>query len=117
MSEWNPASVEKQLWETTEEISRNVLAADEAYREMKRTERVYAHSFEVAYLDAFGPAHEKKYRAGLATAEQLEFKDIAEAAYRLVAAQGAALKVKVEVLRSIGTSVRQAYENAGRGEW
>lgn len=117
MTTWSPASVEKALWETSEEVNRSPYAVNDAYVEMLRTAREYDHAVELAYLNATGPAHERKYRALSECHELREAKDVADAAYRLVASQAAALKVKVETLRSIGTSVRQAYENAGRGEW
>lgn len=62
------------------------------------------------------PAHEIKYRTVLSTQDERRARDLAEAEYKLMDRNIKALERKLDAYRSIGTSVRQAYQVAGRGE-
>lgn len=83
------------------------------------------HAFDLAEAKAYlrhgegdkpPPAHERKYLAVIDTVEERNARDTAEAVYKLMDRNMKALMAELDALRSIGTSVRQAYAVAGRGE-
>lgn len=55
------------------------------------------------------PAHCCDHEATLATEGERAARDVADAAYRLMDRNMKALMAELDALRSIGTSVRQAY--------
>jgi hypothetical protein len=116
MSDWNPVKVEEAIYHCAQRISPGVMKSDKAYRLFLRADQEYDLAFAKAYLDSDGPAHERRYHAELATAEERQARDEADAAYRLVDRNMKAIQSELDALRSIGTSVRQAFAVAGRGE-
>ena len=90
---------------------------DQAYRSFLEADRTYDAAFALAYLDHEGPAHEKKYAAELATLEQREKRDIADAAYRYADRTAKALENELRAMQSVGASIRAMYATAGRGEY
>ena len=118
MSDWNPVKVEEAIHNCAERIGKGVLKADQAYRIFLQADHDYDIAVAEAYLDADrNPAHERKYIAELATVEQRKHRDTSEAAYKLMDRNMKAIQSELDALRSIGTSVRQAYAVAGRGEF
>lgn len=117
MSEWNPVSIEKAIVGVVDEIVTGIRKATDAYEKSLKANHAYDLAFAKAYMAYEGPAHAKKYAAEIATeAERLD-RDAADVAYRYVERNNKALEKKLDALRSIGVSVRQAYAEAGRGEW
>ena len=118
MSDWNPVKVEDAIHNCAERIGKGVLKADQAYRLFLEADHAYDIAVAQAYI-AHGdrPAHERKYLAELATVEERKGRDAADAAYRLMDRNMKAIQSELDALRSIGTSVRQAYAVAGRGEY
>lgn len=116
MSEWNPAKVEAAIHECSDRIAKGVMKADKAYRLFLEADQAYDLAFAHAYLDAPGPAHAKKYEAEIQTEPSRKKRDEADAAYKLMDRNMKAIQSELDALRSIGTSVRQAYAIAGRGE-
>lgn len=93
------------------------MKADKAYRAFLEADRSYDLAFARAYLSHEAlPAHARKYQAEIDTADKREARDVADAAYKLMASNMKAIQYELDALRSIGTSVRQAYAVAGRGE-
>ena len=117
MGDWNPVKVEQQILETVNELARSVGSASEAYEKLLTADREYDLAFAKSYMSYEGAAHAKKYAAEIATEPERIARDVAEAAYRLFDRSNKALERKLDALRSIGASVRQAYQDAGRGEW
>lgn len=116
-SDWNPAKVEEAIGECSRRISDGVSKTDKAYRLFLDADRAYDIAFAHAYLGGDGmPAHERKYRAEIDTEAKRKDRDYADAAYRLMVSNMKAIQSELDALRSIGTSVRQAYAVAGRGE-
>ena len=115
-ADWTPVRVEEAIHKCSQRIADGVLKADKAYRLFQEADRAYDLAYAHAYLDADGPAHEKKYLAELHTTAARKHKDEADAAYRLMDRNMKAIQSELDALRSIGTSVRQAYAVAGRGE-
>ena len=116
MTDWNPATVEAAIHKCSQRIAAGVLKADAAYRIFLKADQAYDYFFAKAYLEAVGPAHERKYLAEVATQVERGERDEADAAYRLMDRQMKAIQSELDALRSIGSSVRQAYAVAGRGE-
>lgn len=117
MSDWNPVSVEQTINETVNEIAQGVNTASSAYDAYLTADREFDLAYARAYMRFDGPAHAKKYQAELDTETERIARDAADVAYRLADKTNKALEQKLDAIRSIGVSVRQAYQVAGRGEW
>lgn len=118
MTDFNPASVEQAIYECAKRIENGVAKCNTAYQEFLKRD----HEFDVAEAKAYlrygdSPAHERKYRAVLDTQEERDKRDVSDAAYRLCDRQMRALMAELDALRSIGTSVRQAYAVSNRGDF
>lgn len=113
--------VENAIYKAAQRIAKGVLAAHKAYRDFLTADHAYDQACARSYLSdelVSSPAHERKYRMIL-DAKVIacrDARDVADAAYRLVDRNMKALMAELEALRSIGTSVRQAYSTAGTGE-
>lgn len=116
-ADWTPATVEAAIHECSKRIASGVMKADKAYRLFLDADRAYDYAFAQAYLDHDEmPAHARRYQAELVTSAMRKDRDEAEAAYKLMDRNMRAIQSELDALRSIGTSVRQAYAVAGRGE-
>lgn len=115
--DWNPVMVEQAIYKAAQRIAKGVMAADTAYRNFLKAEHDYDLAFAKAYLrHGDRPAHERKYLAEIDCEDQRQARDVADAAYKLMANNQRAIQGELDALRSIGTSVRQAYATAGIGE-
>lgn len=115
--DWNPVAIEKAIQATVDEIVAGIRSASDAYDRYLKTNHAYDLEFAKAYMGFDGAVHAKRYAAEIATERQRVDRDAADVAYRYVERTNKALEKKLDALRSIGISVRQAYANAGRGEW
>lgn len=115
--EINPVVVEKTILEITNEISRLIIQYRDSLASSLAASRAYTLAYAKAYMSHIGPAHEKRYAADIATEQELIDRDAAEVAFRFVDRSSRAAEKKLDAFRSIGTFVRQAYQEAGRGEW
>lgn len=116
MTDWSPAAVESAIYECAQRIARGVLICDKAYREFLEADHAFDLVSAQHYVESAGPAHQRKFEVTLRTSQERRRRDEAEAAYRLAERNMRAVQAELEALRSIGTSVRQAYAVAGRGE-
>jgi len=115
--DWNPVMVEQAIYKCAKRIAKGVLKASEAYRNFLEADHQFDLAFAKAYLRCQDrPAHERKYLAELDTEQARVRRDAADAAYRLMDRNLKAIQGELDALRSIGTSVRQAYATAGVGE-
>ena len=113
--DWTPVRVEQAIHNCAERIALGVSKSDKAYRLFLQEEQNYDVAVAKSYLSHGGkPAHERKYHAELETIEQRRARDEADAAYRLMDRNMKAIQSELDALRSIGTSVRQSYQVAGR---
>lgn len=112
----NPVEVETAIRAVTDRIAKGVVVCDERYRAASTASRTYDAAYARAYLDHDGPAHEKRYAAELATQQEREARDTADAAYRYADRQAKALEAELRAWQSVGASVRSMYAVAGRGE-
>lgn len=117
MTDWNPATIEQAIHKCAERISAGVIKSDKAYRLFMEADHAYDLAVAHSYLGhSNSPAHERKYLAEIDTADERKHRDEADAVYRLMDRTMKAIQSELDALRSIGTSVRQAYAVAGRGE-
>lgn len=115
-ADWNPAKVEAEIYSCSQRIAAGVMKADKAYRAFLKADHDYDVAVAEARLDADGSIQDRKDRAELATRKERAVRDEADAVYRLMDRNMRAIQSELDALRSIGTSVRQAYAVAGRGE-
>jgi hypothetical protein len=116
MPDLNPVAVEEAIRECADRIANGVMVCDERYRAFLDADRAHDQAYAAAYLSAAGPAHEKKFRAELATAPTRAARDKADAAYRYADKQARALEAVLRAWQSVGASVRAMYAVAGVGE-
>jgi len=109
----SPVQVEATIRDAAQRIANGVKVVSERHRAFLRADHAVDVAFAQAYLTADGPAHEKRYRAELATVAEREARDDADAAFQYATRQWRALQAELEAYRSIGASVRQAYATGG----
>lgn len=117
MSELNPVVVEQTILDIVQELDDAVPAGRDALADALAAKRAFERAEASAYMRHVGPAHEKKYAAVIATEQQAIDRDAAEVAHRYSATLLRVLEKKLDAFRSLGASVRQAYAEAGRGQW
>lgn len=105
----NPVDVENAIRACSARIHEGVKVVTKAEREMKAATRTYDRAYAKAYLDADGPAHEKKYRAELATVEEPDAMEVAEVAFRFAERTARAVTEELRAMQSVGASVRAMY--------
>ncbi|UAK38385.1 hypothetical protein K8O93_00870 [Gordonia bronchialis] len=112
----NFVQIEHAIRETSNRIARGVRICSERYQAFQTAERAYDAAYARAYLNADGPAHERKYRAELATQSEREARDVAEASHKYSERQSKALESQLRALQSLGAGLRQQFAVAGIGE-
>lgn len=115
MTDYNPVRIEEAIRECANQIAEGVKVCGDRYKAFLEADREYDAAFAFAYLDSAGPAHERKYRAEVQTQTARAARDQADAAYRYADRRARAFEAELRALQSVGASVRQAYEVAGRG--
>jgi len=112
----NPVAIEEAIRDCANRIAKGVTVCSNRYSEFLDADRLYDQAFARAYIEADGAAHERKYIAELATADERASRDLADAAYKYADRQAKALEAELRALQSVGASVRGMYQVAGRGE-
>lgn len=116
MTDHNPVAIEQAIRECANRIGKGVTICGERYKSFLQADHNYDVAFAHAYLDADGPAHEKKYMAELATKDERHARDVADAAYKVADRTARAVEAELRAWQSVGASVRAMYGVAGRGE-
>lgn len=117
--DWNPVMVEQAIYTAAKRISKGVTKADKAFRDFQKADHAFDKAEAKCYVGLEGvPAHARKYHVILDEDVQAarDMRDIAEAVYKLMDRNMKAIQGELDAYRSIGTSVRQAYQTAGVGE-
>ena len=112
----NPADIEQAIRDTANRIANSVKVCSDAYREFARLDLAYDQAVARAYMAHEGPAHEKKYAAELATANERTARDVADVAYRHADRLAKSLDTELRAYQSVGASIRSMYAVAGRGD-
>lgn len=112
----NPVDIEQAISRCANRIGEGVRVCSNAYSEFLDADRGYDQAFAHAYIEADGAAHERRYIAELATAEEREKRDVADAAYRYSDRQARALDSELRAWQSVNKSVVGMYSAAGVSE-
>ena len=113
----SPVAVERAIRDVSNRISRGVRVCAERYAAFLAADHDCDLAEARAYLAAKEhPAHERKYRAIVATEDERRARDVADAAYRHAERQANALDAELRAWQSVGASIRTQFGVAGRGE-
>ena len=110
----NPVQIEATMRELINRVSRGIKVTSDRYAEFSEADRLYDQAQARAYLEAVWPVKEREAQVELDTAVERERRDVAEVAFRHADRLSKALDLELRAWQSIGSSVRQAYGNAGR---
>ncbi len=111
----NPVDIEQNIRSCSDRIARGVKVCDERYATFLKVDHAYDVAFAQAFLKFEGPANRAKYEAELATIEERQARDTADAAYKYADRQARALENELRAWQSVGASVRSMYAVAGVG--
>lgn len=106
----NPVDIEQGIRDCADRIHASVQTTSSHERLARRLRREYDAAFARAYINASGPAHEKRYHAELATQTKRQEAEDAEVAYRYADRQAKAQEQELRALQSVGASVRSMYQ-------
>ena len=112
----NPVAVEQHIREISQRIANSAAVCNERYKSFLQADAAYDHAYAQHYMLHEGPQTEKRYAAELATKDEREARDVADAAYRYADRLAKALESELRAFQSIGASVRATYGVAGAGE-
>lgn len=117
--EYNPVSVEKSIIGIVNEKARGIVVARDSYEAYLAAEKAYKRAYARAYMKHQGPQTEKKVAANIADEVMAaeDDRDVKDVAYKYAKDNNELSTDKLEAMRSVGASVRKAYENTGRGDW
>lgn len=112
----NPVAIESHIREISNRIAKSASVCNDRYVAFLEADRAFDVAESTAYMSHDGAAHEKKHAAVLATQDEREARDVADAAYRYADRLAKALESELRAYQSIGASARAMYAVAGRGE-
>ena len=105
----NPVDVERRIEELATRIAKGVAVVTAAEREARARRREADLTYAHAYLNADGPAHERRYAADIASMPAREAAELAELAFRHAERTAKALEKELIAWQSIGSSIRTMY--------
>lgn len=112
----NPVEVEDIIFNISNRIAKGVSVVSKREDTYMTAKRAYDRAVAVAVLEAEGTVLEKKAKVELAVVEERDAMDLAYSAWRFADRQARALSLQLDAVRSIGASIRNMYQVAGRGE-
>lgn len=116
MVELTPVAVENHIRELSTRIAKSASVCNERYQVFLEADRLFDQAYAQAFLAHDGPQTEKRYAADLASIEQREVRDVADAAYRYADRLSKALSAELMAFQSLNKSVLAQYGAAGVGE-
>lgn len=116
MVELTPVAVENHIRELSNRIAKSASVCNERYKVFLEADRLFDQAYAQAFLAHDGPQTEKRYAADLASIEQREVRDVADAAYRYADRLSKALSAELMAYQSLNKSVLAQYGAAGVGE-
>lgn len=105
----NPVDIEQAIRACADRIHNGVKVVTKAEATAREAARVHDRAYASAYLAAEGPAHERRYRAELATAAERDARDVAEVAFRFAERTAKAVEAELRAWQSVGASIRAMY--------
>lgn len=112
----NPVEVEQAIFDISNEIARGVSIVSEREKIYLEAKRIFDRAEARAILKATGTIPEKKAQVELEVIAERDALDAAYIAFRFADKRAKALSLQLDAIRSIGASVRNMYQVAGRGE-
>lgn len=112
----NPVEVEDIIFNISNRIAKGVSIVSKREDTYMAAKRAYDRAVAVAVLEADGTVLEKKAKVELAVVEERDAMDLAYSAWKFADRQARALSLQLDAVRSIGASIRNMYQVAGRGE-
>lgn len=109
----NPVDIENGIRSCSERIAASVLECSRRYSTFLDADRAFDQAFARAYMGQEGPSHERKYGAELATADEREARDVADAAYKYADRLAKSVEMELRAYQSLGASVRSMYGAVG----
>lgn len=116
MSDLTPVAIERHILDLSNRIAKSASVCNERYGAYMDADRTYDAAFAQAYLDYDGPQGEKRYAAEVATTEEREARDVADAAHRYADRLSKALQSELLAYQSLNKSLLAQYQVAGVGE-
>ncbi len=109
----NPVDIENGIRSCSDRIAASVRECSARYNAFLDADRAFDQAFAHAYLNADGPAHERKYAAELSTAGEREVRDRADAAFKYADRLAKSIELELRAYQSLGASVRTMYGAVG----
>ncbi len=116
MSELTPVMLEKHILNLSNRIAKSAGECNARYKAFLDADREFDRAFAQAYLGHDGPQAEKRYAAEVATTDEREARDIADAAHRYADRLSKALQSELLAYQSLNKSILAQYQVAGVGE-
>ncbi len=105
----NPVDAERRIEELANRIARGVSVVTAAEREARARRREADLAYAHAYLNADGPAHERRYAADIASMPAREAAELAELAFRHAERTAKALEKELVAMQSVAASIRTMF--------
>lgn len=105
----NPVSLEREIVNCTNEISRSIMAVSDAYDRWKTAELAFKREYAMAYREATGSIEDRKQAAVAETMPAAEEAKDAEVIYKRLSDLQRAYRDKLSAFQSLGKSVNAAY--------
>lgn len=108
--------LEQHILKLSNRIARSAEVCNSRYSEFLTADRAYDRAYAQAFMDHDGAQGEKKYAAEIATTEERESRDVADAAHRYADRLSKALQSELLAYQSLNKSIIAQYQVAGVGE-
>lgn len=113
----NPVQVEAAIVAASNEVSEGVAIVSQRLSAYREAERRFDAAWASCYMQAKGPVEERKQACVLATMEERQALDVAEAAYKYADRRTKAAESRLSAFQSIYKGVRSMYGAAGTGDY
>jgi hypothetical protein len=105
----NPVDAEQKIQELSERIARGVGVITAAERDARTAKRDFDLGYAIAYKEAGGPQHERRYTADIETMKLREDADDAEIKFKHAERTAKALEKELLAWQSINSNIRAMY--------
>lgn len=116
MSELTPVMLEQHILGLSNRIAKSAGECNTRYKAYLDADRAFDRAFAQAYMAHEGPQSEKRYAAEVATTDEREARDVADAAHRYADRLSKALQSELLAYQSLNKSILAQYQVAGVGE-
>lgn len=110
MPDLNPVQIERRILASANTLAQTIQEMDRNLRVFQEAQRVLDRARAKAFLGSTGSIPERNAQVELATVSERDKKDVAEAAWQYARNRSRALHAELDALRSVGASVRTAYQ-------